>query len=215
MGGWMRRVWAAVAIASTLAASAAGCSSDDEPVAPASTGASTPTPTPAIAATPTPAPSASPVADGPVDRSDKKLGIVFTDLPDVTGAKAAPIDAYTLFESDFWRATTTGKIPAEMRAFTSPGAYAIVKAQVDGNKNAGFTVAGTNRIAFLDTDSTKDTATVATCQDAADWQFTDSDGKVQSGSDAGFGKVVVTMTLTKPEGLPWQVETVKNTGKKC
>jgi hypothetical protein len=211
----MKRVWTAVAIAAFLAATATGCTSDDDPVEPATTASSTPRETPTPTPTPTATPSASAAADGPVDRTDEKLGIIFTDLPDVRGAKTAPIDTYTLFESDFWRATTTGKIPAQLRAFTSPSAYAVVKAQVDGNKAGGFSVAGTNRIAFLETTSSKDTATISTCQDASDWQFTDADGKVQSGSEAGFGKVVVTITLTKAKGLPWQVETVTNTGEKC
>jgi len=201
----MRTTITTVLATATLLACAACTSSD--PQDPVTTPAATPTPT---VATSTPTPTASPTpastavtADGVIDRTDEDLGIVFTDLPDVTGPAIDALNTYTLFESDFWKATTTSKIPAELEQLTSPKVYDLVKTQVDTNKKNGYTMGGTNRIAITevkDVDSTS--ATIVGCHDFDDWQITKKDGSTEEPP----AHLSVTVTMSRPpEGL-WQAD---------
>jgi len=201
----MRPTITTVLAATTLLACAAYTSSS--PPDPVTTPATTPTPTVATS-TPTPTPSPTPAstavtADGVIDRTDTDLGIVFTDLPDLTGPAIDALNTYTLFETDSWKATTTSKIPGDLAQITSGSVFDTVKTQADTNKKNGYTIDGVNRIAITDVKDTSSTkATIVTCQSDEDWAVTNKSGDIEK----NLGPVVVTATVERPAGMPaWQV----------
>ncbi|ROS23832.1 hypothetical protein [Cellulomonas sp. PhB150] len=202
----MHRGWAALAMAALVLASSTACTSDDAPDGPMTTAVTTPATT---TAPPSPTPTATPTAaaEGPIDRTDTDLGIIFTDLPDVTGDAKAAVDVYTLYEADFWKALTTAKIPAELRAITSPAVYTNVKSQVDGNAKAGTTLSGANRVQLVDVKADADSASIETCQVSSDWLFTLKDGSTKTGPEAGFDPIIIKVTMTHAAGSPWTVDT--------
>jgi len=201
------RTTLATAVATATLLACAACTSSD-PQDPDTTPATTPTPT--VAATPTstasPTPASTAVtADGVIDRTDEDLGIVFTDLPDVTGPAIDALNTYTLFETDFWKATTTSKVPDDLAQITSNSVFDTVKTQADTNKKNGYTIDGVNRIAIIDLKDTSSTkATIVTCQSDEDWVVTNKSGDTEK----NLGPVVVTATVERPSGMPaWQVST--------
>ena len=165
--------------------------------------------------TPTPTPTPTPTATGPIDRSDAALGIQFESLPDVTGDARAALDAYTYFEVEFWRSTTSGAVSGAIPAVADPAVVAVVQTQVDGNAQKGLKIGGQTQIHLLDVVADAASATVTTCQDPTKALVTYEDGTTKTVGDVGGTRLKVVAGMRKEADLPWQVVTIENTGEPC
>ena len=198
----MSRVVARAVVGVVLVGLLAGCSS----------GGHKP---PGLSASPTPVvqtPSPSPTAAGVIDRSDPKLGIVFTKMPDLTGDAASALNGLSFFESEFWRATTTGKVDPIFMLIASPDVRAIVQAQVDGNIARGATIHGTSTVTVNITSADATTAVGTSCQDPSGVLYTNAEGTFTL-ANAGYVDVArFDVTLSRPNGGGWMVETYKRNG---
>jgi len=204
----MIRVAARFVVVAVLVGLAASCSSGGQKPPGLS-------PTP-VAQTPTPVvqtPSPSLTAAGVIDRSDPKLGIVFTKMPDMTGDAASALNGLSQFEVDFWRATTTGKVDPLLVLTTSPDVKAIVQAQVDGNIARGATIHGTLTVSVNITSADAGTAVGTTCQDFSGVTFTNAKGTFTEAEAGIVDKYLFDVTLSRPNGVGlWAVDTYKRNG---
>jgi len=199
----MIRVVARFVVGVVLVGLASGCSSGrHEPPK----GSVSPTP---VVQTPSP----SPTAAGVIDRSDPKLGIVFTKMPDLTGDAASALNGLSQFEVDFWRATTTGKVDPLLVLTTSPDVQAMVQGQVDGNIARGATIHGTLTVTVNITSADATTAVGTSCEDSSGVMYTNAKGTFPLAS-AGYVDVArFDVTLSRPNGVGlWAVDTYKENG---
>lgn len=143
------------------------CTGEQEPQE-SPTATSSPTTSPS----PTPTPTPEPTAEGPVDRSDPELGIVFEELPEAEDEARAALDTLTLFEVEFWRAQSSGTLGPELSLIADDQPIRVVRAQVDGNNDSGWTLGGTIRITAQIEDSAEQAATGTVCRDFTDVVFT-------------------------------------------
>jgi len=198
----MIRVVARFVVGAVLVGLLAGCSSGRQA-------------SPKLTVSPTPVvqtPSPSPTAAGVIDPSDPKLGIVFTKMPKLTGDAASALNGLSLFESEFWRATTTGKVDPIFMLIASPDVRAIVQAQVDGNIARGATIHGTSTVTVNITSADATTAVGTSCQDPSGVLYTNAEGTFTL-ANAGYVDVArFDVTLSRPNGGGWMVETYKRNG---
>ncbi|WP_250443257.1 hypothetical protein [Actinotalea sp. C106] len=170
------------------------------------------TPTPAATATPTP--TSSPAASGASDLSDPELGIVFTDFPrDQDEQTAAAVEAYMLFEIEFWKALTTNVVPPGPWAVASDEAIAWIQAQVGPNSANGTVVAGQLSTAITLVSADAASVVLDSCHDLTGVAFVRSDGStenaVAAGQDATSG---ARLFLVPSAGSSWKVDTYEVTG---
>ena len=168
-----------------------------------------------VTVSPTPVlqtPSPSPTAAGVIDASDPKLGIVFTKMPKLTGDAASALNGLSLFESEFWRATTTGKVDPILMLIASPDVRAIVQAQVDDNIARGATIHGTLTVSVNITRADASTAAGTTCQDFSGVKFTNAKGTFTAAEGGIVDKYLFDVTLFRPNGGGWIVDTYKRNG---
>ena len=130
-------------------------------------------------------PTPSPTVEGPIDRSDPDLGIVFTDLPDVTGDARSALDMLTLFEVEFWRAQSSGNYDSGIGLIAAPDVTSVVKAQVDGNNAGGWSLSGVLTIRAAVDQATEVSATASVCRDFSEVLFSNA-GVTQSASEVGI-----------------------------
>lgn len=131
-------------IACAWGALAAGCSDADEPREPeTSSSGDLGTASPAVPEVHTAEPTPTPEVDAVRDLSDPAAGIVFTDLPDVTGPEAAAVNAYMTFEVLAWTALTTNVVPVELDSIASMTVVSDVTARVDAQVASGAVRGGT------------------------------------------------------------------------
>lgn len=158
-------------------------------------------------------PTPSPTVEGPIDRSDPDLGIVFTDLPDVSGDARSALDMLTLFEVEFWRALSTGAFDPSIGLIASPDVAAIVKAQVDGNVERGWTIDGVFHVTADIIEADAATARATMCEDFTDGIFT-NDGVTYSADEIDLAEAsLIEVTLSRSEGAdgPWTVTSYAHT----
>ena len=158
-------------------------------------------------------PSPSPTAAGVIDRSDPKLGIVFTKMPDLTGDAASALNGLSQFEVDFWRATTTGKVDPLLMLSTSPDVQQSVHNQIDGNTAQGVVIHGTSTVSVNITSADATTAVGTACEDPSGVMYTNAEGTFPLAS-AGYVDVArFDVTLSRPNGVGlWAVDTYKRNG---
>ena len=136
---------------------------------------------------------------------------MFTDLPGVTGKELAALDAYTLFESEYWQSLTSGKMRTSLELITSPSIYDLAHGQLRGNTEVGTTIGGTTRFAVTGVDSSgPDEVVVRACQDTTDWIVTQDDGSTAP----GFGRSTVVVSLVHPPNQLWAVSSYEG-GEPC
>jgi hypothetical protein len=200
----MSRVVAWAVVGVVLVGLLAGCSSGrHEPPK----GTASPS---AVAESPTPSPT--PTGESVIDPSDPKLGIVFTKMPVLTGDAAAALNGLSFFESEFWRALSTGKVDPIFMLIASSDVQAIVQAQVDGNIALGVTIHGTLTESVNITRADAGTAVGTTCQDFSGVTFTNARGTFTAAEGGIVDKYLFDVTLSRPNGAGWIVETYKENG---
>ena len=201
----MSRVVARFVVGAMLVGLLAGCSSGRHEPPKGTASPST--------ATESPTPSATSTGESVIDASDPKLGIVFTKMPDLTGDAASALNGLSLFESEFWRATTTGKVDPILMLIASSNVQAIVQAQVDGNIARGATIHGTLTVSVNITRADAGTALGTTCQDFSGVTFTNAKGTFTEAEVGIVDKYLFDVTLSRPNGTGWMVDTYKRNGK--
>ena len=157
----------------------AGCTGND-PDMPGLTASPTATPTP----TPTPSPTS--IAGTVVDLSDPELGIVFEDVPDLSGDEADVYNWVATFEVEYWRTMTTNQVSPAFSVFASPEVRAEIEGLVTDNVADGWVVEGVYRVTVNDIAVTGDTATAKVCDDYSSVTVIDNEGPVTL-DDAGVG----------------------------
>lgn len=190
----------------------AGCTADPDPApttsaaAPAASATATPTPTPTS--------TGSQIAGTLVDLSDPDLGIVFEDVPDVSGDEADVYNWASTYKVEMWRAMTTNTVSPAFSVFTSPEVQGVIEAMVAENTQVQASIGGTFHVSFIQLAVDGDTATATSCDDYAAVTFTDADGP-DTPDEAGFGEVrrVVLSMVRNPagEGL-WTVQQATRDG---
>jgi hypothetical protein len=173
---------------------------------------------PGLTASPTveaeaPSPSPTPTLVGPVDRSDEAVGIVFEDLPQVTGDALTALDTLTLYELEEQRATTTGEVDPALAMIASPDLVAAVQFQVDSNTTTGWTVGGelVDTVDIVDADAHTAHATV--CRDLTGVLFTQA-GVTYTAADLGFtDRTFFEVILSRSDAsVPWMVDSHEQNG---
>ena len=187
----------------------AGCTGDD-PDLPGLTASPTATPTP----TPTPTPSPTSIAGTVVDLSDPELGIVFEDVPDLSGDEADVYNWMSTYRAEYWRTMRTNEPSPAFSVFTSPELQAEMARLAAENVADGWTVDGEFHVTIGDVAVDGDTATATTCDDYSAVTVTDAEGPVtleEAGVDV---PLLLEATLTRSahaDGM-WMVLTTDRVG---
>lgn len=185
----------------------AGCTADDGFEIPEPTVTPAPTPTP----TPTEDPSPEPGADGPMDRSDTDLGIVFHDLPAVSGDARAALDVLTLFQVEFWRALSSGEIDPLMSTLAAPEVVSVVQAQLDGNASGGWTLLGPVSVTPSIDEATEHVAVGSVCLDYSEGLFV-NDGITHTAAEVEMDEGLLADTELAKDSGRWVVTGWEATG---
>lgn len=207
----VRSLGGLVALPCVLALVVAGCSDQDgsepDPEASASaTATSTGEPTADPSADPTADPSAIAEPDGVVDLSDEAAGIVFANLPDVTGDEAAVLNAYQTYEAERWAVRRTSTVAESAIAATTPLAYEGLADIVEYQNAAQAHMAGTITFAPTIEMVEGDVAAMSGCGDesAGLAVFPDATVPVVETSPSGMATYRVQAELMREAGT-WKV----------
>ena len=178
---------------------------------------------PGLTASPTPAVSSSAPEPTPTERtatdlSDPELGIVFDDIPSLTGPAASAYDAVAIYRVERWRSQTTGTVSPALMQFASPEILRKVEYGIQRNNEDGFGFDGVvrNTISSVVVDGA--TATASVCVDYSDVLFTHLDGsEPQSFDEIGFPQYELsTVRLsTFDGGVTWRPEDTTFEGDAC
>jgi hypothetical protein len=198
----MSRVRSAALLLGALAL--AGCTSQA-----ADTPAASTSPPPATTVAPTPeATPASTVAD----LSDPELGILFEDVPALTGDEADVYRTVATFQVEYWRTMTTNTVSPGAGVVAAPEMVAVLERIATNNGADSAQIGGTFRTRVSDVEVDGDVATALTCDMYADVTFADVNGSATP-EEAGFGdNILLKDTLRRtPEGR-WVLGTSERTG---
>lgn len=182
-------------IAATVVGAAllVGCTSQaQEPPGVTQTG--TPRPTPSSTPSPT-------VASETQDLSDPALGIVFDDVPVLTGDAAAVHNLVATYKLEYWRMMTTNTVSPAFAVIASPEVLDVMTRIATSNSGDQADIGGTFHTSIREVEVEGDTARVVTCDVYADVTFADVNGPTTP-EGAGFGETfLLTNTLTRlPDG---------------
>ncbi|WP_019136470.1 hypothetical protein [Cellulomonas massiliensis] len=200
------RRWPAVTAAAAVVLLAACTGPDATPAAssPAATRSAAPSATP----TPTPTPTG-----GVQDQSDEALGIVFEDVPELTGDEADVWNWIATYEKEYWRTMTTNEVSPAFSAIGSAAVRQSMERVAEGNAKIDAKIGGTFHVEVGGVTVDGDTATGVSCDDFADATFEDENG-TYTPEEAGFDeprRKSFTLVRGASEGI-WKVETVKREG---
>ena len=190
----------------------AGCTGSGDPDLPGLTASPSATRTP----TPTPSPSESPtsIAGTVVDLSDPELGIVFEDVPDLSGDEADVYNWLSTYRVEYWRTLLSNEPSPAFEVFTSPELQADMAQNAAENAADGWIVEGTFHATIGDIVVEGDTATATTCDDYTSVRITDRDGPLTLEELGAEVPVLLQATLarsTRGEGT-WTVLTTDRIG---
>ena len=113
----MRRAGAVLVSATCLGVLVTGCTADTSDLP-----GLTASPTVAVTASPSPSPT------GIVESSDPDLGIVFDDVPDLTGDEAAVYNWIATYEKAYWSTLTTNQVSTDFSLLASAEVQARIGA---------------------------------------------------------------------------------------
>ncbi|MBD8057889.1 hypothetical protein IC607_02785 [Cellulomonas sp. JH27-2] len=204
----------ALALASCSAASKADVGPSVLPTK-ATSAAATPTQGATPAATPTTATSSgAPAQRGAQDLSDPKLGIVFADVPGLTGAAADAYNSLARYETEYWRTLTTNKVsPGVSELYGTDAATSLKKIAAANAKNKAD-IGGTVHVTISDVAIAKNgrSATATVCDNFDQATFKDPSG-TYTPKEAGFGprRQKVTVTPGPANGF-WRIYKIETEG---
>ncbi|NKY39469.1 hypothetical protein [Cellulomonas septica] len=194
--------WVVVVVSTLVVGLLAGCGGAEEPAG--LTAAPTTTPTPS--ATPTPEPEVD-------DLSDPELGIVFTDVPALTGDEADVHNWLATYEKEYWRTLRTNTVSPAFALIASPELQGAMQKVVDKNVAIQASIGGVLETRVGNVAVTGDQATGEICEDFSKATFADAT-RTYTPAEAGFGeKKHKAYTLTRVPGEDrWLVATNEVSG---
>ncbi|TQL02794.1 hypothetical protein [Cellulomonas sp. SLBN-39] len=154
--------------------------------------------------TPTSTPTATATADGIQETSDPDLGIVFEDVPDLTGTEADVYDAAATFQKEYWRMMTTLEVSPAFSVIAAPDIAARMQEIADNNAAQSAVIAGTFHTTISDVTVSDETATARVCDDYREVTVADADG-TYTAEEAGLESLAVDVTLGKAAHGGWTV----------
>ena len=187
----------------------AGCTGND-PDMPGLTASPTATPTP----TPTPSPTS--IAGTVVDLSDPELGIVFEDVPDLSGDEADVWNWISTYEVEVWRALTTNRLSPAVEVIAAPEVVSAMEQGAAANAENEISVGGTFHVTVSGIRVDGDTAVGSVCHDYRDVTFADPAGEYTP-DEVGFGdRKAVDLTLQRrPDAIGVWTITVSEPASTC
>ncbi|WP_156043731.1 hypothetical protein [Cellulomonas sp. URHE0023] len=184
-----RAVW--VVVSAVCVGVLAGCSgSPDEPAGLSAT------PTTAVEPSPTPTPTPSSEVQ---DQSDAELGIVFTDVPVMTGDEADVYNTLATLEKEYWRTLTSNTVSPAYSVIASAEIQARMQQAATSNANDLGQIGGVLHTSVGNVVVTGDTAQGSACEDFSAATFADKDG-TYTPDEAGFNKRLSSFTLGRVPG---------------
>lgn len=157
--------------------------------------------------TPTPTPSPTPDPDGILVQSDPELGIVFDDVPALTGVEADVYDTVALYKKAYWTTMTTNEVNPLFDTIASPELKAGMGRVVAKNVAINADIAGTYRVRISQVAITGEgEASVAACSDYSEATFASDDGTFTP-EEAGFGIPQRSEYKLRNIGDTWQITT--------
>ena len=174
-----------------------------------------PTLAPTASTTPEPTPTPTPTPTSEVqDLSDPDLGIVFEQVPDLTGDAAAVYNTLATYEVEYWRMMTTNQVSPAFSVLASAEIQARIQ-QIAATNAAieGGTIGGVFRAQVGEVTVDGDTATSTLCDDYRDVTFADPQG-TYTPEQAGFGEPrLAKLTLTRIAAESrWLIQTSETLG---
>lgn len=155
--------------------------------------------------TPTPSPSPTPDPDGILVQSDPEMGIVFDDVPTLTGVEADVYDTVALYEKAYWTTMTTNEVNPMFDILAAPELKDVMARVATNNGNAGAKIGGSYRVRISSVAITGDgTATAVACSDFQDVSFADAE-RSYTPQEAGFGERQRSTYVLRLGAPNWQV----------
>ncbi len=210
----MRRAVAAGVACAVVVLAVAACSGSSDEDMPGLTASPTASSTPEETPTPTPSESPTSIAGTVVDLSDPELGIVFEDLPELSGDEADVFNWMSTYRLEYWRTMRTNVASPGFAVFTSAEIQAEMARLAAGNVEDGWTVGGVFHVTIGDIAVDGDTAVATSCDDYSAVTVTDPDGPVTLEEAGVAAPVLLRVTLARgatAEGL-WTVLTTEGAG---
>ena len=130
-------------------------------------------PSPTATSSPTPEPTPT---DGIQVHDDPELGIVFEDVPDLTGDEAEVYNWVATYQKAFWQTLRTNEVADTFATFTSAEIQETMAGIAAGNTADGVTIAGTFHTRISNVVVTGDTASAVRCSDFRDATFSNAEG---------------------------------------
>jgi hypothetical protein len=160
---------------------------------PTTEGTPTATPTP----TPTPTSTESRIAGTIVDLSDAELGIVFDDVPDLSGDEADVHNWIATFEVEYWRMLVTNEVSPSFSVFTSPETQAEMERIAESNAADEARIGGLYRVTIGDISVDGDTAVGTTCDNYRDVTLADATGPLTLEEEGMDVPILIEITLSR------------------
>jgi len=155
--------------------------------------------------TPTPAPTADP--DGILVESDPEMGIVFEDVPTLTGAEADVYDTVALYEKAYWTTMTTNQVNPLFDTIASPELKTMMEQIAATNAGISADIGGTYRVRISQITVGDDgTAGAILCSDFSSVTFADPNGTYPPG-EVGYGERRRSVYTLRDLTTHWQVTT--------
>lgn len=133
------------------------------------------TASPSPTATPSPTPEPTPT-DGIQVHSDAEAGIIFDDVPDLTGEQAEVYNWIATYQKAFWQTLRTNEVAGTFAAFTSAEIQDTMARIVSNNTRDSVTIAGEFHTRISEIVVTEGTATALVCDDFRQATFTTPEG---------------------------------------
>lgn len=169
----------------------------------------TATPTAEPSASATPEPTATPETQ---DLSNPELGIVFDDVPALTGDEADVYNLVATYQLEYWRTMTTNTVSPAFGVIGSADVQAVMNRIATNNAADSVDIGGTFRTRVSDVAVEGDSATATTCDDYREATFADADGP-DTPETAGFAEPrLKSLQIQRLEGNRWLVGTSEVTG---
>ncbi|SFK47941.1 hypothetical protein [Cellulomonas sp. KH9] len=171
------------------------------------------TASPTATSSPTPEPTPSPTpTDGIQVHDDPELGIVFEDVPDLTGDEADVYNWIATYQKAYWQTLRTNEVSDIFATFTSSEIQDTMARIPANNSSSNATIAGTFRTRISDIVVAGDTATGVKCDDLGEATFTNDTGTFTA---EDVGKDVAQrnkLELIRVDGGIWYVNRLVGDG---
>ena len=174
---------------------------------PGLTGSPSPTATPSATPTPEPTPT-----DGIQVHDDPELGIVFEDVPDLTGAEAEVYNWIATYQKAYWQTLRTNEVAGTFAAFTSAEIQDTMARIASNNTASNARIAGTFRTRISEIVVDGDAASGIKCDDLSQATFTNDEG-TYTAKDVGKDVAQLNkLELVRLENGTWYVTRLTGVG---